>query len=306
MSTYSIPTAQGAIACWDSNPAANKRDPTVLFIHGHCTDKQFFYPQMESPLFNGYRLICIDLPGYGKSEKPRNPEKVYNLPGFAESVAMVVKYLELKNFMIVGWSLGGHVALESTSLFDQLKGLLIFGTPPIEISAEGLGKGFKIANPKILECFGKGNLSESEAELFATLAGYDYTSQKRYMVDAVLNTDEGAKIIYPQSILKGIGHNELAIVSHWSKPIAVLGGEADAGINNDYIINEVKFRNLWNRQVYLIPNAGHAVQLDQPEIFNRLLRQFLDDIFHLGPITEQNNAVLHFCMHNNLYVNRLS
>lgn len=71
----------------------------------------------------------------------------------------------------MGWSLGGHVALELTSRLEQLKGLLITGTPPIEISIEGLGRGFKIANPKVLECFGKGNLTYEEAELLATVSG---------------------------------------------------------------------------------------------------------------------------------------
>lgn len=278
--TYFIQTAQGALAVWDSQPRAKKDDPTAIFIHGHCTKKEFFYNQMMSPLLRDYRLISIDLPGYGESEKPKDPEKVYCFPGFAQSVAMAVEHLKLENFVIVGWSLGGHVALESTSIFNQLRGLLIFGTPPIEISEKGLSCGFRIANPKILECFGKGNLSESEAELMATLSGYDYSEQKKFIVDAIINTDEGAKTIYPKSILKGIGQNELIIVKTWPHPIAVLGGEMDAGINNDYIINEVKFRNLWNNAVYLIPNAGHACHMDQPEEFNNLLQKFLDGIFY--------------------------
>lgn len=278
--TYFTQTEQGAIAVWDSKPSAKKDAPTVVFVHGHCANKEFFFNQMESPQFKNFRLIAIDLPGYGKSERPKDPVQVYNFPGFAKAVAAVVSNLELENFVIVGWSLGGHVALETTALLDRLKGLLIFGTPPIEISAKGLGRGFKVVNPKILECFGKGNLSEEEAELFATVSGYDYTKEKRFIVDAILNTDEGAKTIYPQSILKGIGHNELTIVQTWPKPIAVLGGERDAGINNDYIINEVEFRNLWNNKVYLIPNAGHAPHLDQPEDFNNLLAQFLNDIFN--------------------------
>lgn len=48
--------------------------------------------------------------------------------------------------------LGGHVGLELTSMLPELKGLLITGTPPIEVSADGFSKGFKIVDPKILEC----------------------------------------------------------------------------------------------------------------------------------------------------------
>lgn len=274
-----VTTSHGKIAIYDSMPEASEQYPAVLFIHGHCANKDFFFRQFDSPLLASFRLIGIDLPGYGESSKPANPEKTYSFPGFAEAVAEAVDRYGLRNLVVVGWSLGGHVALELTSRLKQLKGLLITGTPPIEISPEGLGKGFKIANPKILACFGKGNLTYDEAELFATVCGYDYSEEKKFIVEAILQTDEGAKTIYPSSILKGIGKNQVTIVEEWPHPIAVVAGEDDAGINNDYIIHDVKFRNLWKGKVHLIPHAGHAVHMDHPEEFNKILKAFLDAIF---------------------------
>lgn len=279
MLDYNIKTSQVHIAIRDSEPMGDENHPTLIFIHGHCTNKTFFSEQMKSHLLDEYRLIALDLPGYGESEPPKNPEKVYNLTGFADVVVEVIDKLKLKNLIVVGWSLGGHVALELTTKLPQLKGLLITGTPPIEISAEGLGRGFRMSNPKIRECYGKGNLTEEEAELLATISGYDYTIEKRFLVDAVLATDDGAKTIYPQSIIKGIGQNELTIVRDWPHPICVIAGEKDAGINNDYILHEVVFGNLWRSKVHIILEAGHAVHMEQPEKFNLLLKEFCLDIF---------------------------
>jgi len=278
---YYIKTSQGRISIWDSKPEVTMSVPTVLFLHGHCINKKFFGEQIKSTLLTNYRLIALDLPGYGESEPPKDPEKVYSFPGFANVVIEVVELMKLNNIVIVGWSLGGHVALEITSLLPDLKGLLITGTPPIEVSAGGLSRGFKIANPKILECFGKGDLSYEEAELMATISGYDYSEEKKFIVDAVLQTDEGAKTIYPRSILKGIGQNELKIVKEWPHPIAVIAGEQDKGINNEYIIHDVKFKNLWNDQVYVISNAGHAVFMERSEKFNEILQSFLREIFQI-------------------------
>jgi pimeloyl-ACP methyl ester carboxylesterase len=162
-------------------------------------------------------------------------------------------------------------------LLPQLKGLLITGTPPIEISATGLGQGFK-ANPKLLECFGKGSLTYEQAQLLATVSGYNYTKEKEFIVDAVVETDEGAKTIYPASIAKGVGQNELKIVSEWPHPIAVIAGEQDTGINNDYIIHKVKFRNLWSGKVHVIPNAGHGVFMERPNEFNSVMLRFFEDV----------------------------
>lgn len=276
---YFVETSQGKIAIWDTKPQGESQTPTVIFIHGHCTNKEFFSQQLTSPLFAKYRLIALDLPGYGKSNPPADPQKVYSFPGFADSVGEVINVMKLENVIVIGWSLGGHIALELTSRLPQLGGLLITGTPPIEISAEGLSRGFKVANPKILECFGKGSLTYEEAELFATISGYNYSEEKKFIVDAVLQTDEGAKTIYPLSILKGVGQNELKIVSEWPLPIAVIAGEQDAGINNDYIIQEVKFKNLWRKKVHVIPNAGHAVFMERPVEFNTILEQFFQEIF---------------------------
>ncbi len=269
-----LSTSQGKVALLDSNPSYGNNAPTVIFIHGHCTKKEFFRNQIEAPLFANYRLIAVDLPGYGKSEPPKDPQDVYNFPGFAGVVAELIGILELNNIVVVGWSLGGHVALELTAFLPQLRGLLITGTPPIEISLQGLSKGFKALDPKIFECFGKANLSYEEAQLLATISGYDFSEEKEFLVEAIMETDEGAKTIYPRSIALGIGQDEVKLVRDWPKPIAVIAGEREIAINNDYIINEVKFKNLWENKVHLIPHAGHAVFMEQPEQFNSIMHRF--------------------------------
>lgn len=278
-SHYRIKTSQGKIAIWDSRPFSHENDPTVIFIHGHCTNKKVFAAQMHSPLLAQYRLICLDLPGYGKSDPPSEPEKTYSFPGYADVTAEVIHLLGLKNIVIVGWSLGGHVGLELTSRLSQLKGLVITGTPPIEISIDGITKGFRIGESKALDFFGKGNLSWKDAAILATIFGYDYSEEKRFLVEGVMQTDEGAKTIYPQSLLKGIGQNELTIVKNWPRPIAVILGAEEAAIKNAYILNEVEFGNLWSGKIHVIKGAAHGVHMEKPDEFNFLLKEFFQDIF---------------------------
>ncbi len=272
-------TTESRIALTDTQPAAEKSAPALVFIHGHCTDKSFFSKQMSSPLLSGYRCVALDLPGYGESEPPKNPEKVYSFPGFASVVEEVISQLGLDNFIIVGWSLGGHVALELTQKLQNLKGILITGTPPIEVSLEGLAKGFKALEPEIMECFGKPCTSREEAELLSKVSGYDYSDEKQFLVDAILNTDVGAKTIYPASIAKKVGANEVEIVKTWAHPIAVVAGEDDIAINNEYIMNEVPFKNLWRGEVQVIQEAGHAAHLEKVDEFNQHVRAFADEVF---------------------------
>ncbi|MDE3046624.1 MAG: alpha/beta hydrolase [Verrucomicrobiota bacterium] len=276
--TYKTKIACGEMAYWDSKPWADPDEPTLVFLHGHLTNKRFFNSQISSSALREYRIICLDLPGYGESDSPDDPER-FSWPGYADSVAEVVQSLGLKNIIIVGWSLGGHVGLELTSRLPQLKGLLITGTPPIEVSAEGFSKGFRIVDPKILACFGKGNLTAEETELLARGNGYDGSTDKQFIFDAIVQTSEGAKVIYPQSILNGVGQNEVEIVRKWTHPIAVVAGADETLVNNEYIMKEVPFRNLWHKRVHLIQYAGHFVHMEQPDAFNELVREFAQDVF---------------------------
>lgn len=288
----SILTTQGRISILDTKPQASSDKSTVVFIHGHCTNKTFFFEQLESSLLKNYRLIAIDLPGYGESESPKDPQNTYSFPGYAQVVAEVIDQLHLKNYVFLGWSLGGHVALEAIALVNHLRGLIITGTPPIEISAKGFSQGFKSLSPAISKCFGKGNLTREEAELLATISGYDFTEKKEFLVQAILKTDEGAKTIYPASIAKGVGKNELEIVQECPLPIAVIGGENDIAINYDYV-KKIPFKNLWRNKVFLISDAGHAVFFEKPFQFNQLVKEYLDEVFSKSSLSSLAQSEAH-------------
>lgn len=55
--------------------------------------------------------------------------------------------------------------------------------------------------------------------------------------------------------------------------------QSESQVPNEYIIQEVKFKNLWREKVHVIPNAGHAVFMDKPVEFNIILEQFFREVF---------------------------
>ncbi len=58
----------------------------------------------------------------------------------------------------------------------------------------------------------------------------------------------------------------------------MVAGEHDIAINYDYVSSELQFKNLWRNKVHVVPNAGHAVMLDQPDAFNKLIKEFIEDV----------------------------
>jgi pimeloyl-ACP methyl ester carboxylesterase len=140
MKTVRIDAPNGAIAVHES---AGEGPPVVL-IHGNSSSSRVFSRQLDGRLGERFRLIAVDLPGHGESEDAKDPS-AYSLPGHARAVRAVVDAFGLHEAWFVGWSLGGHVALEMAPDLPQARGLLIFGAPPLT-SGEAISEAF-LPNP---------------------------------------------------------------------------------------------------------------------------------------------------------------
>lgn len=269
LSAYTVSTSHGSIAIWDSQ---GKGKP-VVFLHGNSASKEFFAHQFESRLAKQYRLIALDLPGHGNSSKAKDPQATYNFSGYADVAIEVIKQLELDKPVVVGWSLGGHIGLSMIQKAQKLAGLLITGTPPIQISMEGFQAGF-LPLPILQTLFNKVEFTREEASEFMAGAGFDVVKHP-FITEAALKTDGYARAYLAESFGKGIGGDQKALVEVNETPLCVVQGLNDAGINNQYIVEAVNYKNLFNKKVYLIENSAHAVFWQQPQEFNAILSLFL-------------------------------
>jgi pimeloyl-ACP methyl ester carboxylesterase len=101
----SIGTAVGRI----STMQAGTGDP-VLCIHGLGGTKASFLPTVAA-LAGSYRVIAMDLPGFGESDKPVGAP--YNAHWFSQGAFSLLDSLELDRVHLVGNSMGGRVAIEA-------------------------------------------------------------------------------------------------------------------------------------------------------------------------------------------------
>src|SRR3989339_840674 len=76
----------------------------IVFLHGWM-DSKIAYEKITAILSKKYRCICIDLPGFGKSDyiKDVRVEKISTI------IHKVIKKLKINNFYLVGHSLGGAI-----------------------------------------------------------------------------------------------------------------------------------------------------------------------------------------------------
>ncbi|UEM07579.1 alpha/beta hydrolase (plasmid) [Skermanella rosea] len=126
-----VETTHGKVVTEDNGRDAS----TLVLIHGNSSCRRVFDRQSESELGRTYRLVTFDLPGHGDSEDAVHPEHTYTRPGLADAVVEMLAKLDISEAALLGWSLGGHIAIEMLGKFGGVQGLILTGTPPSEAVA---------------------------------------------------------------------------------------------------------------------------------------------------------------------------
>lgn len=86
-----------------------KGDTTLLFVHGWCINKDYWKDQLDF-FRSKYRVVTVDLPGFGASGK--NREK-WTVEAYGEDLSAVMQQLDLKNVILVGHSMSGNIVVEA-------------------------------------------------------------------------------------------------------------------------------------------------------------------------------------------------
>lgn len=270
MSEQTVKVGNQEIAYLESDGSGR----TVIFVHGNSCSARTWRPLLHGSFGRRFRSLALDLPGHGHSAKAADPRD-YSLPGYAAVLTGFADSMDARDAVIVGWSLGGHIALEAAPAMPDATGFVIFGTPPVASAAQ-ISEAF-LPNP----AFGYGfapALSEDEARTFAAVfTAPGSTLPLDDFVADILATDGTARASMLSSLGEGRMTDELDIVRSLRQPLAILHGEGEQLISLDYL-RQVPSAGLWRGEVQLISGAGHAPHQETPEQFATLLEQFISDL----------------------------
>ena len=102
----------------------------IVLIHGYPLSGASWERQVPALLKAGYRVITYDRRGFGKSSQPTAG---YNYDTFAEDLHQVVTQLKLRDFILVGFSMGGGEVARYLGKYGShgvSKAVIISGVPP--------------------------------------------------------------------------------------------------------------------------------------------------------------------------------
>lgn len=104
-----------------------RKKPTLIFVHGIALDHTCWGPFLKE--FNNYGLLCFDIRGHGKSSRPKGIEH-YKIEKLVEDLDTIIKKLKIKNYYLIGFSLGGMIVSEFITKYKpRYSGAVLISTP---------------------------------------------------------------------------------------------------------------------------------------------------------------------------------
>lgn len=238
--------------------------PAVLLLHGFSQSHLTWRANLDA-LAAHYRVLAVDLPGFGASSKVALP----TLEAFAGFLLRLLDQERVDAAHVVGHSYGGLVGL-ATALDHpaRVRTLTVLGTA-------GLGPTVT----DFRECWAT---ARTAAEIKAVIRRAFKDPDR---IDAAIDLAVQAQLAYREEpgvmdVLAELndrsedwGAAVQARVEELKMPLLVLWGAEDAATPASHA---ERVRGMPNATVHLFPGAGHAAQIEAAEAFNAKLLEFLD------------------------------
>jgi len=246
--------------------------PLVL-LHGFTGSTRNWQPHI--PIFSKqFRVIAIDLLGHGRTDSPSDPLR-YSMENAAQDLVKIFKQLSLPPVRLLGYSMGGRLALylavHYLSVIDSL--ILESASPGLETEAERLQR--QRSDEQLAQRVEQNGIVSFVDEweklpLFASQLRLPRPVRDRQRTQRLQNNPQGLA-----NSLRGMGTGVQP--SHWSqlptivKPVLLIAGELDIKF---VAIAQRMNQRLPASQLTIVPDAGHTTHLEQAVAFDHAVLEF--------------------------------
>ena len=107
----------------------------VVLLHGQLMLRRMHHPLARRIAGHGYRVVTLDLPGHGRSDRPNEPRR-YSMTTFARAVVALLDHLGVDAAFVGGTSLGANVTLEVAVLAPERVHGMILEMPVLDHAVE--------------------------------------------------------------------------------------------------------------------------------------------------------------------------
>ncbi|WP_461201913.1 2-succinyl-6-hydroxy-2,4-cyclohexadiene-1-carboxylate synthase [Anoxybacillus sp. TBDG-1] len=246
----------------------------LLLLHGFTGSCQTWHPFI-STWSQHMQCIAIDIIGHGQTDAPSDVQR-YDIEIVAQDIVTLFKQLEIKKAHILGYSMGGRLALTFAIRYPQYVQTLILesSSPGLKTEEERVKRREEDERlAQFIEQHGVASFVDQweKIPLFSSLQRLPKDMQQRLRKERLQHTGIGLA-----NSLRGMGTG--AQPSWWEAlpqlmfPTLLICGEDDEKFCR--IASEM-VQLLPNGTLITVPHAGHVVHMEQRERFGTLVQQFV-------------------------------
>jgi non-heme chloroperoxidase len=249
----------------------------VVLIHGYPLSGASWEKQVPPLLEAGHRVITYDRRGFGKSSQPTTG---YNYDTFAEDLQKVVTHLELRDFALVGFSMGGGEVARYLGKYGSKgvsKAVFISSVPPFLLKTKDNPEG---VDGSVFEGIQKATVADRYAffiEFFKNFYNTDVFMGKRvseHVVHASWNLAAGASATASLACVATWHEDFRNDLARVDVPTLVIHGDADrivpfsaAGMRTAKLIKGAR--------LVTVKEGPHCITWTHAEQVNSALLEFL-------------------------------
>lgn len=246
--------------------------PTLCFLHGFMGSARDWSAQIKD-LSDDYYCLAVDLPGHGRSLDC--PSHFYSMEGTTQALIDVLDEVDVDGCTLVGYSMGGRVALYVSLVHPSRTGRLVLESASPGLPTDEERRDRRRVDAERAEWIERdlGSFLEDwyRQPLFASLSRHD-------LVEEMVATRTANDATELARALRGLSPGRQP--SLWERlreieiPTLLLTGALDSKYE---AITEQAADGIASARRVLVPRAGHNVHAERPEAFLEVLRQFLNE-----------------------------
>ena len=248
----------------------------IVWCHEYFGDYRSWAPQLTT-FSRTHRNIVYSARGYPGSQVFTSAA-AYSQPLMIEDLLRLLDHLEIDKAVVGGLSMGGNVALNfGIAHPDRCLGLVVAGCGSGSTDRQRFEEK-AAAMISVIEAEGTGGLAAfMEADpIRVPMRRKDPLGWEALCRRLAEHDDVAAAHVYREVQLKRPGILSLGDeLARTEVPTLVIFGDLDAGCVDPGLY---MWRTLPNARLAVVPATGHCVNLEEPELFNQVVRAFLDEL----------------------------
>ncbi len=259
---------QVKLAVYDLNSRSKK---VIVMIHGWPLSAEMFEYQKEYFIQQGYRIVCMDLRGFGRSDVPASG---YTYDQMADDLYRVVRARQLHRFTLLGFSMGGAIAVRYMARYRGYgvnKLCLCAAAVPSFTDRPGFPYGMAREHVDDLIVLAKADRPELcqnfSLQLFASPHNAAVIEWFRFIALSAsgIGTVRCAYALRDEDCSKDLGQIHV--------PTGIFHGEKDDIV--PFAAAEVTHEAIPGSTLFPFANSSHGIVYDELALFNHTLLEFL-------------------------------